>query len=293
LTKPISHVIINCMTPTKIHAFLNEIHTEVEKIQNANEKTVIAKLLNFVETLASENKQMIEEIQQLKNEINRLKGEQGKPEFKGKKPKDGDISSEDERKKAEGKGQKGKNSTRNRDPKLPSIQIDREEVCSVNPTDLPEDAVFKGYEEVVIQELKIITDNVKYLREIYYSPSQNKTWRGDLPKDVAGKGEFGPGIRSLIPLMKSECKLSEPKILDFFRTFGIYISAAYLSTQGRPVRKVCSTMKKTRLSVRAWKVEGFSRPTIPAERSTGSVITFKSCVTTTTRPISQQNVKIG
>jgi hypothetical protein len=219
------------MTPTEVKAVLNEIHTEVEKMQNAAEKAVITKLLNLVETLASENGRYAEENQQLKDEINRLRGEQGKPKFKGQKPKDGDISSEDERCRAEGKGKKGKNSKRDRKPKLPDIKIDREEVCPVNQEELPDDAVFKGYVEVVVQEIKIITDNVKYLREVYYSPSLKKTWRGALPKEVEGKGEFGPGIRTLIPLMKSECNMSEPKIRGFFENFGIRISAAYISSQ--------------------------------------------------------------
>jgi hypothetical protein len=34
-----------------------------------------------------------------------------------------------------------------------------------------EDAVFKEYESVVVQDIKIITDNVEYRREVYYSPS--------------------------------------------------------------------------------------------------------------------------
>jgi len=45
------------------------------------------------------------------------------------------------------------------------------------------------------------------------------------------KGEFGVGIRSLIPLLKSECNLSESCILGFFKNFGIEISSAYISNQ--------------------------------------------------------------
>jgi len=48
---------------------------------------------------------------------------------------------------------------------------------------------------------------------------------------VAGKGEFGVGVRSLIPLFKSECHLPESAILTFFRNFGIQTSAAYISNQ--------------------------------------------------------------
>jgi hypothetical protein len=53
----------------------------------------------------------------------------------------------------------------------------------------------------------------------------------DLPADVAGKGQYGVGIRTLIPLLKSECNLSESCILAFFQNFGIEVSPAYISNQ--------------------------------------------------------------
>jgi hypothetical protein len=44
---------------------------------------------------------LLKENQSLKDEVNRLKGEQGKPDIKANKKKDGNISSEKERKDAE------------------------------------------------------------------------------------------------------------------------------------------------------------------------------------------------
>jgi hypothetical protein len=76
-----------------------------------------------------------------------------------------------------------------------------------------------------------VTDNVKYRKEVYYSPSSKKTYTGELPKDV--KGEFGVGVRSLIPLLKTECNMTESGILGFFHNFGIHISSAYISNQWR------------------------------------------------------------
>jgi len=46
---------------------------------------------------------------------------------------------------------------RNNKPKLPEIQIDREERCAVNTEQLPEDALFKGYADKVVQDLIIKT----------------------------------------------------------------------------------------------------------------------------------------
>lgn len=92
---------------------------------------------------------------------------------------------------------------------------------------MPEDAEFKGYESVIVQEILIKTDNVEYKKEVYYSPSQNKTYIGKLPVWV--KGEFGPGVKSLVCTLKHVANMSEPKILEFFENFGIYISQATIS----------------------------------------------------------------
>ncbi len=216
------------MNQTQVGIILQELNDD---IKNGNlEKAVIDRLLNLVESLASENTRLTELVQQQNDEINRLKGEQGKPEFSPKKKNDGNISSEEERKQAEGRKPKGKNEPRNRQSKQSKIKIDRCDICSVNKKELPEDAVFKGYKDEVVQDLIIKTENVKYRREVYYSPSQKKYFYGQLPVEVKGTGEFGPGIRTLIPVLKSECNMSEPKIKDFFENFGVEISKSYISS---------------------------------------------------------------
>ena len=216
------------MNQTQVGIILQEINDDLQK--GTQEKAVIDKLLNLVESLASENARLIALVQQLNNEINRLKGEQGQPEFPQKNKTSGDISSENERKEAEGRKSKGKNEPRNRQPKQSKIKIDREVICPVDKKELPPDAFFKGYKDEVVQDIIIKTENVKYRREVYESKSQKKYYYGQLPKEVFGKGEFGPGIRTLIPILKSECNMSEPKIKDFFENFGVEISKTYISS---------------------------------------------------------------
>ena len=120
---------------------------------------------------------------------------------------------------------------RNRKSKNINIKIDRKETCKVDRNILPKDAQFKGYSDYIVQDIIITTDNVKYQREIFYSPSTGKTYTGKLPNGIEGEGEFGIGIRSLIPLLKSECNMSEKGILDFFQNFGVQISSAYISNR--------------------------------------------------------------
>ncbi len=126
--------------------------------------------------------------------ITALKGEQGKPKFESKKqkpPKSTDYSSEDERKNLQPKPNKGRGERNHK------VKIDREETVTIPPEDLPADAVFKGYDEIIVQDIKIVTDNIRYKVELWYSPSENKTYRAKRPEGY--HGEFGPHLRALIP----------------------------------------------------------------------------------------------
>lgn len=232
------------MNRKAVNKIVDSLKADTASIADPQIKKVFNGLFNLIEVLASENEKLTAENQQLKNKINVLKGEQGKPDIKSNNRKKKNISSEQERKDdkpspkqgddqktADNDAQNPKKNTRNRRPKLPNIKIDREYKCEIDQSILPPDAINKGFTDTVIQDIKIITDNVKYRRETYYSPSLGKTFIAPLPEDVAGKGEFGVGIRALIPLFKSECLLPESAILTFFRNFDIQISAAYISTQ--------------------------------------------------------------
>ncbi len=51
----------------------------------------------------------------------------------------------------------------------------------MEPALLPGDAEFKGYDEKIVQDLLIKTDNVRFQRELYYSPSLKKSYRAQIP----------------------------------------------------------------------------------------------------------------
>ncbi len=211
-----------------IQEIIVALHSKTDSLSDPETKDTFNTLLNVIDQLYSENESLKEQNQQLKNEVNSLKGEQGKPTIKANS-QPSDHSSEKERKQNDDSSNEEKKNKRQRKPKLANVQIDREQICPIDKSILPKDALSKGYSDIVIQDIKIITDNVKYRREVYYSPSTNKTYLAELPADVAGKGEYGVGIRSLIPLLKSECHLSERCILGFFKNFGIEISSATIS----------------------------------------------------------------
>ncbi len=213
----------------EIRRILATLKIRPEEIEDEQLGQEVEKLYRVIELLSEDNEQIRAERQKLRDALALLQGEQGKPNIKGGPPqedadkegKERDISSEQERKsrkppeKPKSKAKKHK------------IKIDRSQVCEVDQSKLPDDAQFKGYEKVVVQEIIIKTDNVEYQREVYYSPSQNKSWLGELPAEI--EGEFGPGVKSLIYTQKHVANMSEPKIKEFLETMGIHISSATIS----------------------------------------------------------------
>jgi hypothetical protein len=92
---------------------------------------------------------------------------------------------------------------------------------------LPEDAVFKEYVPVVVQDVRLMTDNIRFLKEKCYSPSQHQSYLAALPAGY--EGEFGPGIKALSMVLYHAVNTSEPKILEFFEYIGVRISSGQVS----------------------------------------------------------------
>lgn len=211
------------MSRREIKKILHDLDVRTDIFDKEALSRTLSTLINLVENLSEQNENLKTENQKLRDENNRLKGEQGKPKIRGNKGggKGQDLSSEKDRKQR--KEKKKKKSKR----KKGNIPIDRTEVCKVDLSKLPADAEFKGYENVVVQEILIKTDNVEYQREVYYSASEKRTYMGELPLGTVG--EFGPGIRSLVCTLKYVANMSQPKIQELFENCGILISQSTIS----------------------------------------------------------------
>jgi FtsZ-binding cell division protein ZapB len=189
------------------------------QIQDDNARQAIIQLLNLVEELKSENGALREEVQRLRDENNRLKGEQGQPAVKpNQAQKNPDHSSEKERHRPK-QWRKGS--------KVDKIEVDREEKLVVDKQSLPADAEFKGYEPVVVQDIEIKTDNVRFWKEKWYAPSTRKSYLASLPAGY--EGEFGPGLRALVITLYYASGMTEPKIIEFLSHFNISISSGQVS----------------------------------------------------------------
>ena len=186
-------------------------------IEDEGLRQVVKSLMNLVETLHAKVQEQAEEIQRLRDENNRLKGEQGKPTIKANKASR-DLSSEKERRESKPHGKASKQA---------HIKIDRVEVLKVDQERLPADAQFKGYEDVVVQDLDLRTDNIRFRKEKYYSPGQKRTYLAAMPTGY--QGQFGPGVRTWVVSLYYAGAMSEPKILDLLHTVGMSMSAGQLS----------------------------------------------------------------
>jgi len=195
---------------------------DLSQISDERARQCIVRLLNLVEEVTAALRAAQEEVQRLRDEINRLKGEQGKPSIKGKTPPPPRLpthySSEQERRIPQD-WKKGK--------KIPTLRVDREQTLAVDRTILPPDAEFKGYEDVIVQDVIFQTDNVCFHKEKFHSPGEQKTYLAPLPPGYTG--QFGPGIKALSIVLSFGANVSEPKIRELFADVGVQISVGELS----------------------------------------------------------------
>lgn len=199
-------------------------HINIDNLETKESyHAVLLLLLNAVEKMSVELESVKKENQDLKDEINRLKGEHGVPDISKVSKKEGkDISSQ---KREEGKKEaKEKLGEKERE----EIGIDREVILHPRAEDLPSDAAFRYYRKVIVQDLKLVRDNVAYTLGVYYSPSLGKTYSPDLPFEHQNGG-YGSDLRSLIQILYHKGQMTQGKIEDLLQDLDIRISSGSIS----------------------------------------------------------------
>jgi len=176
-------------------------------------KAALVETLNYISTQHQQMQQLMKQNQELNDEINRLKGEKGKPEILPNTKQTLDISS---------KKYLGQNKGWNKEPKKDIIKIDNQILCRINKDALPADALFKGYDTVIGQDIIFKRNNTEYTVEIWYSPSLRKTYRSPLPESYTGY--FGNNLKAFCTVMHYAMDTTRNKLLSFIRGMGIEIS---------------------------------------------------------------------
>jgi len=193
---------------------------DLTSIADDRARELVRQMLNLLENVMADLRAAQAENQRLRDEINRLKGEQGMPTIPSNTPPPPrtDHSSEQER-------HQSKAWTKSR--KTDRIRLDRKPVVAVDPDRWPLDAVCKGSQDVLVQDVLFRTDNVLFRQEKFYSPSQHQPCLASLPQGYSG--QCGPGIKALALVLYYGAQRSEPKVAALLRSVGVQRSDGQVS----------------------------------------------------------------
>jgi|TARA_B100001964_G_C14217120_1_gene593330 regulator of replication initiation timing len=167
--------------------------------------------------LLEDNHRLREANQTLKDEVARLKKQKGKPKISPSRLLD--------------KGKRKKRKKRERGKKQ-KPKVDRVEV--VQPENVPEGSVFKGFKDYTVQELVVEARTTQYRCGTWLTPD-GKLLRGELPPE-ASAGHFGTKLQSFILYQYYHAQVTEPLIVEQLREWGVVISTGQvhrLITEGK------------------------------------------------------------
>jgi hypothetical protein len=158
------------------------------------------------------------EIRQLRDEIARLKGLPPRPTLRPS------TLNEPHPDPAHRKQRRGKRPGSAKRQKTPELMI--HETIPVPLEGLPEETQRNGYEDFVVQDLKIEAYNVCYRRLRYLLPDGSSR-TAPLPAHV--RGHFGPGLRSHVLYQHHQNHVTQPLIHEELRDLGIDISTGQIA----------------------------------------------------------------
>jgi hypothetical protein len=187
----------------------------------------IKKLLNAIEALTADKRSLADEVQRLKAQLEqkkRAKTTANPPGDDHHPTPRSDHSSEKRRRKRE---RKKRNKALDR-RSFKDLTIHETKECPVDPALLPPDAVRLADEIVIVQDLEIRPKNTQFQRQVFYSASQQQTYRGPLPPGC-DRGDFSANLRALIISLKYCGNISEPKIGEFLENFDVQVSRGSIS----------------------------------------------------------------
>ena len=161
--------------------------------------------------------QLTEQTERLREEVARLKEHKGKPKIPPsrleKDPKE--KQKKKDRKKRPGSKKRSK-----------TKQLTIHETISVPPKEIPPGSTRAGYNDWIVQGLKIELHNVCYRLECWITP-EGKRIKGELPDSV--EGHFDATLRSFILQQYNHGHVTQPLIWEELRDFGVDISQGQVS----------------------------------------------------------------
>jgi hypothetical protein len=174
--------------------------------------------MDLVRAQAAELELLRIEIRELRDEIARLKGMPPRPKFPSRKPSGMEKATSG----PAGDGGGGKDdkqrSARRRGPKNDKLNVTRDVLVNAAR---PEGSIFQGYEDVLVQDLKIEVETLRYRREVWVGPNGERIV-APLPTGI--KGGYGPQVRRFIVAGHAQGQISSERLTALLNGMGLSIS---------------------------------------------------------------------
>jgi hypothetical protein len=186
-------------------------------IPEAERTPLVRQLLDIIALQQERILQLEERVHQLEDEIARLKGLKARPRIAPSALETPPGPPRDPEAKRPGSAKR---------PKTAQLTVTEEIVVPL--PDVPPEAVFKGYEDFVVQDLILKPRVIRYRRERWLTP-EGQSLVAPLPADVRPGSHFGPDLICFILHQYHHQHVTQPLLLEQLHQLGIDISAGELS----------------------------------------------------------------
>src|SRR6266481_1645691 len=190
----------------------------IPTIPEAERTPLVTLLLGLIEDLAERVQKQDEEIAQLKDEVRVLKGQKKRPQFKPSQMDEQTDKDQSEGKAAEEDPRRPGSDKRSKKAEL----VIHDEKIIKPKARIPRGSRFKGYRDVIIQDLVIQAHNTRYRLARWLTP-QGEYLTGELPAHLADH-HFGPTLRSYLLYQHHHCQVTQPLLHEQLREWGVDIS---------------------------------------------------------------------
>ena len=192
--------------------------------RGGDDTPLVRQLLEIIALQQERIQQLEERVHQLEDEIARLKGLKARPRIAPSALETPPRPPRDPNAKRPGSAKRSK-----------TAQLTITEEIVVPLPDVPPGAVFKGYEDFVVQDLILKPRVIRYRRERWLTPD-GRSLVAPLPADVLPGSHFGPDLICFILHQYHHQHVTQPLLLEQLHQLGIDISAGELSrilTEGK------------------------------------------------------------
>ena len=176
-------------------------------LSNQDLRQLVEELIGEVAKLRERVRDLEEENAALKDEVACLKGHKGRPALKPSGMEKGTAKPKRQRGKKKGSR-----------PSRQKLVVNEEHKLEITP---PEGSRFKGYEDFVVQELKLEARIIRYRRQRWQT-ADGQTLIAPLPKRL--RGHFGPELVRFILLQHHQGQVTVERITGLLNDFGLVIS---------------------------------------------------------------------